>query len=217
MAEGGNTKLDKPKRVLPDVRPRPRGISVPMPYTGQWEKDNPVLAGRIWNCVAKHFQAYEDLIKRASIYSDSPIEEALLAALLTEDSAFYYEGDPILLAPGQPIDIPELGEDTDAARFIVAPQFKVDRYRIDIACFYTWTGKRVAIECDGHEFHEKTKEQAAHDKARDRFLSTSGWTVLRFTGSEIHKDPFGCALQVARFLAADEVYSPDMLIPGGRK
>ena len=47
----------------------------------------------------------------------------------------------------------------------------------------------IAVEMDGHNFHEKTKEQAASDKSRDRALKAAGWTTVRFTGSEIHRDP----------------------------
>lgn len=57
----------------------------------------------------------------------------------------------------------------------------------------------LAIECDGHEFHERTKEQAARDRARDRALQEAGLTIFRFTGSEIYRDPFGCADQVDRW------------------
>lgn len=59
---------------------------------------------------------------------------------------------------------------------------------------------RLCIECDGHEFHERTKEQAARDKRRDRELATAGWTVFRFTGSEIWKDPRGCVDQVMELI-----------------
>lgn len=59
---------------------------------------------------------------------------------------------------------------------------------------------RVCIECDGHDFHERTKEQAARDKKRDRELATAGWTVLRFTGSEIWKDPSSCVEQVMELI-----------------
>ena len=52
------------------------------------------------------------------------------------------------------------------------------------------------MECDGHDFHERTKAQAAHDKTRDRALQARGLKVLRYTGSEIWADPFGCALDV---------------------
>jgi very-short-patch-repair endonuclease len=51
----------------------------------------------------------------------------------------------------------------------------------------------VIVECDGHEFHEKTKEQARKDRSRDRELQRSGFKVFRFTGSEVFGDPFACA------------------------
>lgn len=54
----------------------------------------------------------------------------------------------------------------------------------------------IAIECDGHDYHERTKEQAAHDRKRDREMTQAGIVVLRFTGSEIWKNPFACADQV---------------------
>lgn len=70
-------------------------------------------------------------------------------------------------------------------------QVEVAGYRVDLAL----TGQHVAvaIECDGHDFHEKTKEQAARDKARDRAITAAGYSVMRFTGSEIWRDPFACA------------------------
>ena len=57
-------------------------------------------------------------------------------------------------------------------------------------------GFKIDVECDGHEFHERTKEQAARDRSRDRELTLNGWTVLRFTGSEVHKSAAMCAEQV---------------------
>lgn len=61
---------------------------------------------------------------------------------------------------------------------------------------------RICVECDGHNFHERTKEQAARDKKRDRELTVAGWQVLRFAGSEIWRDPAGCAEQVADLVVA---------------
>lgn len=59
---------------------------------------------------------------------------------------------------------------------------------------------RVVVECDGHDFHERTKEQAKKDRSRDRFFAMHDLTVLRFTGSEIYADEVGCARQVYDFL-----------------
>jgi very-short-patch-repair endonuclease len=67
------------------------------------------------------------------------------------------------------------------------PQVVVDSYRIDLAI----PNKKVAIELDGHEFH-KSREHRTYDAKRERYLQRQGWQVIRFTGTEIHKDVFEC-------------------------
>lgn len=66
------------------------------------------------------------------------------------------------------------------------------------------TSLKWAIECDGHDFHEKTKEQAKRDKQRERAIIGAGYTVIRFTGSEIHEDPYKC-VQEAHSLILSEI------------
>ena len=51
---------------------------------------------------------------------------------------------------------------------------------------------------DGHDFHERTREQAAHDRSRDRYFQAAGLTLLRFTGSELHGDVDRCVADVER-------------------
>ncbi|MGG3012260.1 hypothetical protein ABEO98_22600 [Brevibacillus parabrevis] len=69
----------------------------------------------------------------------------------------------------------------------IEPQRTVEKgkkkYRVDIAldCLFKGENHSFAIECDGHEFHEKTKEQAARDKQRDRDLQSMGYRALRCT------------------------------------
>ena len=60
----------------------------------------------------------------------------------------------------------------------------------------------VAVELDGHDFHEKTKKQAEKDKRRDRVLQSHGYLVARFTGSEVYNDPEE-VIQDIRSLAAN--------------
>jgi very-short-patch-repair endonuclease len=69
------------------------------------------------------------------------------------------------------------------------------KYRVDFMarCYANDKLHFFAIECDGHEFHEKTKEQVRKDKQRERALLTQGITVIRFSGSEIWNDAAGCA------------------------
>ena len=55
---------------------------------------------------------------------------------------------------------------------------------------------KMIVECDGHDFHEKTKEQAQNDKRRDRLFDRHGYKVLRFTGREIYSDPFKYAKEI---------------------
>jgi very-short-patch-repair endonuclease len=74
----------------------------------------------------------------------------------------------------------------------------VGKYRPDFLIIGESAGTlfRVVVEADGHDFHERTKAQAAHDKKRDRWFQTKGYSVLRFTGSEVFADPEDCASQV---------------------
>lgn len=88
---------------------------------------------------------------------------------------------------------------------VCVPQHQVSingsDYRVDFLICYKphHTSERflIAVECDGHEFHEKTKEQAQRDKARDRNLAALGIVTLRFTGSEIYRDADRCASEVS--------------------
>jgi hypothetical protein len=56
--------------------------------------------------------------------------------------------------------------------------------------------RKLIVECDGHDFHERTKAQAAKDRSRDRAACLGGIEVLRFTGSELWNDPWKCAGQI---------------------
>lgn len=53
--------------------------------------------------------------------------------------------------------------------------------------------KRVAIECDGYEWHRKNFTE---DRQRDRKLQRAGFEVIRFSGREINADPVACGLQL---------------------
>lgn len=63
---------------------------------------------------------------------------------------------------------------------------------------------QLAIECDGHEFHEKTKEQVEYRNERDLELKKHGIDVLHFSGSQIYNNPFKCALQIIELIASKD-------------
>jgi hypothetical protein len=46
--------------------------------------------------------------------------------------------------------------------------------------------QKLCIYTDGHTYHERTEEQATHDKNIDRKLQSLGFKVYRFTGKEIN-------------------------------
>lgn len=58
----------------------------------------------------------------------------------------------------------------------------------------------VIIECDGHDFHEKTKGQVKKRNERDYDLKMSGYDVIHFSGSEIYNNPEECVEKVVEYL-----------------
>lgn len=124
----------------------------------------------------------------------SPIEQRLAAHLVWMDNLEVF-------GPPKCDELDEMcGEPPPAghSRFLIKPQSPLGRYRADflvgLGANSQW--RKIVVECDGHNYHERTKEQAAHDRGRDRFLTLNGYKVMRFTGSEIHKDAAACARQV---------------------
>lgn len=78
----------------------------------------------------------------------------------------------------------------------IFPQAKIGPYKADFLAKYTeWDGVSVlaAIECDGHDYHDLTREQAIHDRRRDRYFQANGILIFRFTGSEIFSHPLETA------------------------
>jgi len=64
---------------------------------------------------------------------------------------------------------------------------------------FAWPELRVIVEVDGHAFHA-TRQQRAHDSARQNALAALGWRVLRFTYEQVVNDPAGVAAQVVAIL-----------------
>lgn len=113
--------------------------------------------------------------------------------------------------------------DDDDSIISIEPQATIGKYRVDFlvkkrtvygpidpVTKKTVAGQeipievQVIVECDGHEFHERTKEQAAYDRKRDRALQEVGFKVFRFTGSEIWADVFACASETIEALNSEE-------------
>ena len=78
-----------------------------------------------------------------------------------------------------------------------------NRYRVDflIPVFYkNQGGMMFVIECDGYEFHQKTKEQVEQDNKRTRDLQKAGYEIIRFSGTEIWHSSYKCACEIKNII-----------------
>lgn len=107
--------------------------------------------------------------------------------IIKETTPIEYIMDTILMSVDG-----DLSETYNGTRFLPFLYYKrqkqIGKYRVDFLCSLQGVKQEYIIECDGHDFHEKTKEQAKYDKQRERYLVSLGYKVLRFSGSEIISD-----------------------------
>ena len=130
-----------------------------------------------------------------SVQVESPIERLFLAgAMALAHHVDTYEVLGLGLAQG----VPE-ATDFGARGVLLGRQVRVTDYATDFLLSVLRADgasvARLVVECDGHDFHERTKEQAARDRSRDRTLQARGITVMRFTGSELYRDPMKCVCE----------------------
>lgn len=58
---------------------------------------------------------------------------------------------------------------------------------------------KIAIELDGHTFHEKTLEQVTYRNARDRNLQRDGWHVFHYSFAEVMERGSGAVIEPIDF------------------
>lgn len=126
-----------------------------------------------------------------STHADSDLERVFLVALM------FIRPDFTCIGYGGPLDLNQ--------QVVLRPQHQCGPYRIDFAVIVPRIGVygeeiRIAVECDGHYFHDRTAKKAEKDKQRDRFLSLNGWRVMRFSETEVIRDPRACARQVEEMI-----------------
>lgn len=85
----------------------------------------------------------------------------------------------------------------DIGSVTLTTQAPIGPYRADI--LIEDGERRLVVECDGKAFHN-SREQVERDKRRDRYCASHGYSVMRFTGSEIQKDCRGCAAEVGLWI-----------------
>jgi len=74
----------------------------------------------------------------------------------------------------------------------VFPQQPIGAYRVDFLLVgiapVSAEPRFVVVECDGKAYHS-TPEQLASDERRQKAIENTGFTVVRFTGSDLWTDP----------------------------
>lgn len=172
-----------------------------------------LLRQQVLHSVGATFDTYEDWV-----LGDSEIEKLFHVALQYRIELGRTEFDRVYSVSERVPRSIMLTLNSVKGSIILESQAVVEGYRVDFL-ISAWTEGRVwrpgggttegdarwrnlVVECDGHDFHERTKEQAAKDRSRDRTLSQMGYDVFRFTGSELWKDPWDCADQVYEWAAA---------------
>jgi hypothetical protein len=123
-----------------------------------------------------------DLLHR---HSESPLESAWRVWWHVVTSGLHRQGP----APHVPHAVYQHVVEADGKRF-----------RLDVAIMdWRSDGSRVpvlAVELDGHTFHERTPQQVADRNSRDRALQMAGWTVLHFSYDEIKSNGLQSAIEV---------------------
>ena len=161
------------------------------------------------------YQCYEDTELYLELFLESPkkVQQLLMMPLTIE--AFYPEfwNDESIKSPIEQIFItafeiyckynnkeniylfPQKEVICNEKKYYIDFEFKADDYLTQLLL-----GEKIknynfklAIECDGYEFHQKTKKQVQKDNEREYDLKMAGYEVLRFSGTQIYNNPLKCA------------------------
>jgi very-short-patch-repair endonuclease len=146
-------------------------------------------------------------LKKAFDACQSPIEQLFLAALIGLCEAygvdFHLEAGDLSSSPA--------GRGDESFVLLIASQRPIESYRVDFELRYKMVApdfrtepvgskvieRNLIIECDGHEFHENPIA-AGTDRERVNRLQELGYRVLRFTGTQLNRNPGKCAADALR-------------------
>ena len=179
-------------------------------HLGSARDPHKILEGQICD-INQQAETQIQKLKEAFDFCESPLEKVFfLEYVALYDTQYGWTPDE------RPVFVHEVkasaarGRERDYNVFLI-PQAAIKiidkTYRADFLIqIEAWVDRstrvfgKIVVEIDGHNFHERTKEQAAHDRSRDRALMAAGYKVVRFTGSEIYKDPIGSLYELSTFI-----------------
>lgn len=137
-------------------------------------------------------------LEESLIDCESPIEQMLSMALEELNIKNIYKFNPFIdVVEIEKQQVIECGEKSYRVDFLIPVIYKNQENK----CF--------VIECDGHEFHQKTKEQVERDNTRMRNLQKYGYEVVRFSGTEIWHRPYKCANEILNIILSQCKYNKE--------
>lgn len=144
-----------------------------------------------------------------------PFRDAVFNELLNSDHACQSPIEVIFAAWWRGIEWMQCGLFRSVRAFDLIPQANVtavgERFRLDFQVRLSDPRRRYAaaakahpdlsfpligVELDGHDFHEKTKEQVTSRNRRDRALQQDGWRIYHISGSELHRNGFEAVQEI---------------------
>lgn len=198
--------------LTPDHVFDPSTVLFPEPNMTELETNDQIAALKLAQLAMISSYAYSTWLDLIEVFKmcKSPIEQYFLAAM-------------IYIVKDRYMDVVVAGEslylEKDAiSSFYIYPQKQIGDFRVDFLLsmyeiqstpqdnpkhkesFKIKDESKLVVECDGHDFHEKTKKQASCDKKRDRTLQACGFPVFRYSGSDIYKNAIKCANECMDYL-----------------
>jgi len=88
----------------------------------------------------------------------------------------------------------------------IQPQKNLGPYRVDFfICSYLKNEvRKLIVECDSQQFHERTETERRYEKKRDRYLQGLEYKIFHFTGKEIKDNPLKVSAEILTFLTGEE-------------
>lgn len=123
-----------------------------------------------------------------SLAFDSPLEVVFYLWWSAFDLLQIAQAQAIACRPQQEV---QLGDKRYRVDFLIQPNDNA------IAGHPSW--QPIAVEVDGHAFHEKTREQVSYRNQRDRALQQGNWKVFHFSYAEFVDHPVNCVWEVMAF------------------
>lgn len=154
-----------------------------------------IVADTLYN----NYSNYEFILQRSLIDCESPIEQLLAINLERINLLGMVVNNPFV----------------DVIAIDKQQEIKCNKkatYRVDFLITVEYKNQEIkgfVIECDGHEFHQKTKEQVEKDNERTRNLQKAGFEVIRFSGTEIWHRGYRCACEVRNIILSKCKYIRD--------